>query len=161
LSSFLHYNKGYLGIFLNKKDRFHVGAFKEQCSFLDGIVEMMNIEGGFALHMFSLPSTLIILLFVGRREGIYYILTIMNIFQVFFSVLVAAFAFGYSIPIVGEISQAIGSGSNVFEILDEVPEIDPYHEGGLIMSTVFGAIEFKNVRFRYPTRTDVQVSIQR
>ena len=79
--------------------------------------------------------------------------------QVFFSVLVAAFAFGYSIPIVGEISQAIGSGSNVFDIVDQVPIIDPYREDGLRMKKLKGEVEFKEVRFSYPTRGDVQVLI--
>lgn len=49
------------------------------------------------------------------------------------------------------------AASRVFEIIDRVPEIDPYSLVGRALPTVRGKIEFKGVTFAYPSRPTDQV----
>lgn len=56
--------------------------------------------------------------------------------------------------IYGQIQKAIGSSERVLEILDETPE---YATADFQKVPMHGAVEFDQVRFRYPTRTEVEV----
>lgn len=49
------------------------------------------------------------------------------------------------------------SAGSIFAIIDRVPEIDSNSSSGIIPEVTNGAIEIKNVTFRYPTRPDVEV----
>lgn len=70
-----------------------------------------------------------------------------------------AFSLGNALPFINAVSTAIGAASNVFNIIDRVPNIDPYDTKGLKLHKVKGHIEFKNVGFTYPARQEVQVCI--
>lgn len=80
------------------------------------------------------------------------------LFQVFLSVVTGALGIGNSLPNVIEIATAIGAAATVFEIIDNVPKIDPYSKEGQTITDMKGTIEFKNVYFSYPTRQQVMVS---
>jgi ABC-type multidrug transport system fused ATPase/permease subunit len=56
--------------------------------------------------------------------------------------------------IYGQIQKAIGSSERVLEILQEAPEIS---SANFQIVPVKGNIQFKNVRFTYPTRPEVEV----
>lgn len=49
------------------------------------------------------------------------------------------------------------AASRVFEIIDRVPEIDPYSPVGSTLPSVRGRIEFRGVTFSYPSRPGDQV----
>jgi ABC transporter fused permease/ATP-binding protein len=55
--------------------------------------------------------------------------------------------------IYGQVQKAIGSSERVLEILDEEVE----SEGGDVALDFKGKIEFKNIRFHYPTRPEIDV----
>ncbi|MEN2280568.1 ABC transporter transmembrane domain-containing protein [Algoriphagus sp. SE2] len=55
--------------------------------------------------------------------------------------------------IYGQVQKAIGSSERVLEILDEETE----SEGGDVALDFQGKIDFKNIRFHYPTRPEVDV----
>jgi ABC transporter fused permease/ATP-binding protein len=55
--------------------------------------------------------------------------------------------------IYGQIQKAIGSSERVLEILEEEPESTQ----GMVEGEFHGKIKFENVRFRYPTRPEVEV----
>lgn len=80
-------------------------------------------------------------------------------FQVFFSVLVGAFALGNAVPFISTVAIAQGSGSIVFEVIDSKPDIDPYSKEGFIPDNIEGRIKFKNVTFKYPERPQIQVRL--
>lgn len=80
-----------------------------------------------------------------------------SVFTVFFSVMAGAFSLGNALPFINAVSTAIGAASNVFNIIDRVPNIDPYDRRGLKLHKVNGHIEFKTVEFTYPARQEVKV----
>ncbi|GAV06617.1 hypothetical protein RvY_16576 [Ramazzottius varieornatus] len=90
------------------------------------------------------------LLLKGERE-------VGEIFTVIFSVVIGAFSIGIASPHLAVIATAKGAAATVFEVIDSVPNIDAYSESGLKPQQCHGKIEFRNVKFRYPTRPDVQV----
>jgi ABC-type multidrug transport system fused ATPase/permease subunit len=55
--------------------------------------------------------------------------------------------------IYGQLQKAIGSSERVLEILEEEPESTQ----GMVAADFLGKIKFENVRFRYPTRPEVEV----
>ncbi|KAL5234824.1 hypothetical protein ACI65C_002234 [Semiaphis heraclei] len=80
-----------------------------------------------------------------------------SIFTVFFSVMAGAFSVGNALPFINSVSIAIGAASNVFDIIDSKPNIDPYSSKGKKINKIQGKIEFKNVNFAYPTRCSTLV----
>lgn len=44
------------------------------------------------------------------------------------------------------------AAGRVFEIIDRVPEIDPYSSDGRTLSSVRGRIDIKGIKFAYPSR---------
>ncbi|XP_022176200.1 multidrug resistance protein 1-like isoform X2 [Myzus persicae] len=80
-----------------------------------------------------------------------------SIFTVFFSVMAGAFSVGNALPFINSVSIAIGAASNVFDIIDSRPNIDPYSTQGKKINKIQGKIEFKNVNFAYPTRRSIPV----
>ena len=47
----------------------------------------------------------------------------------------------------------------IFEIIDREPPIDSLSDGGHKPDRIVGEVEFKNVDFTYPSRTEVQVGL--
>ncbi|XP_050434282.1 ATP-dependent translocase ABCB1-like [Adelges cooleyi] len=76
-----------------------------------------------------------------------------SIFTVFFSVMAGAFSIGNALPFLNSVSIAVGAASTIFEIIDNNPKIDPYSTQGKKLKKIQGKIEFKNVKFAYPTRS--------
>lgn len=62
-----------------------------------------------------------------------------------------------SLSYFAQFAQGTVAASRVFEIIDRVPEIDPYSTDGRRLSSVRGRIEFKGVSFVYPSRPDTQI----
>lgn len=80
-----------------------------------------------------------------------------SVFTVFFSVMAGAFALGNALPFVNAVSAALGAASSIFDIVDRVPDIDPYSPKGLKPKKVEGRISFRDVTFRYPARPEISV----
>lgn len=62
-----------------------------------------------------------------------------------------------SLSYFAQFAQGTVAASRVFEVIDRVPEIDPYSPVGRTLPNVRGKIEFKSVSFSYPSRPDSQV----
>jgi len=69
-----------------------------------------------------------------------------------------AFSVGNALPFINSVSIAIGAASNIFNIIDNKPKIDPYSSQGKKLNKIQGKIEFKNVNFTYPTKCSISVS---
>ncbi|XKL66216.1 hypothetical protein PGB90_009636 [Kerria lacca] len=80
-----------------------------------------------------------------------------SVFTVFFCVISGAFSAGNALPFIHAIAVASGCATSIFDIINRVPDVDPYSKSGLKPVSVNGAIEIKNVSFKYPTRPEVEV----
>uniref|UniRef100_A0A8C5FRD0 ATP-binding cassette, sub-family B (MDR/TAP), member 4 n=1 Tax=Gadus morhua TaxID=8049 RepID=A0A8C5FRD0_GADMO len=76
---------------------------------------------------------------------------------VFFTVLIGAFSLGQTTPNFQAFASARGAAHKVYNIIDNTPSIDSYSESGLRPDSIRGDIEFRNIHFNYPSRSDVKV----
>lgn len=76
---------------------------------------------------------------------------------VFFGVLSGAQNMGLTSPHLEAFAVARGSAAAIFQVLDRVPAIDSLSKEGKRFEAVNGEIEFKNVKFCYPARKNIQV----
>ncbi|XP_055338409.1 ATP-dependent translocase ABCB1-like [Paramacrobiotus metropolitanus] len=83
--------------------------------------------------------------------------TVGEIFTVIFSVIIGAFSIGMAAPHLATIATAKGAAATIFEVIDSAPTIDSYSDAGARPDKCEGRIEFRNIKFRYPTRPDVEV----
>ncbi|XP_048408710.1 ATP-binding cassette, sub-family B (MDR/TAP), member 4 isoform X1 [Stegostoma tigrinum] len=83
--------------------------------------------------------------------------TIGKVLTVFFSVLIGAFSIGQTSPNIEALGNARGAAYVIFNIMDQEPLIDSFSESGHKPDQVKGDVEFMNVRFKYPSRPDVEI----
>ncbi|XP_075128118.1 ATP-dependent translocase ABCB1-like [Leptodactylus fuscus] len=83
--------------------------------------------------------------------------TVGDILTVFIAVTVAAFSFGHAAPTFEAFASARGAAYSVFSIIDSEPSIDSFSTTGFKPDKIRGDIEFRNVKFTYPSRPDIQV----
>ncbi|XP_046965723.1 ATP-dependent translocase ABCB1 [Vanessa cardui] len=76
---------------------------------------------------------------------------------VFFGVMMGSANFGISSTLMEVFGVARGAGAQIFNLLDNIPYINPLLNQGVTPSTIEGNIELKNVIFHYPSRPDVPV----
>ncbi|KAJ8553234.1 hypothetical protein K7X08_023912 [Anisodus acutangulus] len=75
----------------------------------------------------------------------------------FFGVNVGGRGLALSLSYFAQFAQGTVAATRVFEVIDRVPDIDPYSPEGRRLSTIRGKIEFKSVTFAYPARPTVQI----
>ncbi|CAH1643412.1 unnamed protein product [Spodoptera littoralis] len=76
---------------------------------------------------------------------------------VFFGVMTGSANFGISSTLMEVFGSARGAGAHIFNMIDNVPTINPLQNRGTVPSNIEGNIELKNVEFHYPSRPDVPV----
>lgn len=76
---------------------------------------------------------------------------------VFFSVMNASMNFGISSTYIEIFSKAKASGGKIFAIIDSIPVINMSINKGKKLESIKANIEFKDVKFHYPTRKDVPI----
>ncbi|XP_061366245.1 ABC transporter B family member 21 [Gastrolobium bilobum] len=80
-----------------------------------------------------------------------------DVFRVFFALTMAAVGISQSSSLAPDSSKAKTATASIFEIIDRKSEIDPNDESGSTLDSVKGEIELLNVRFKYPSRPDIQI----
>ncbi|KAJ4835577.1 hypothetical protein Tsubulata_007808 [Turnera subulata] len=77
--------------------------------------------------------------------------------EVFFCLTMASIGISHSGTVTSDSTKAKAAAASVFSIIDRKSKIDPSDESGTILQDVKGEIELHHVRFKYPSRPDVQV----
>ncbi len=93
-------------------------------------------------------------LWYGGREVVLGYMTIGDLTQFLLYLMIVAIGVGSLGSLWGDIMAGIGASQRVFEILEK-PILDA--ENGQEIRHFQGHIEFKNINFSYPTRSDLQV----
>lgn len=81
----------------------------------------------------------------------------MQFFLVFASIVFGAQSAGTIFSFAPDMGKARHAASELKTLFDRVPEIDTWSEEGESVETMDGAIEFRDVHFRYPTRPEQPV----
>ncbi|KAI8147824.1 putative ABC transporter protein [Fennellomyces sp. T-0311] len=80
-----------------------------------------------------------------------------NVLVVFMGMMMGSMSLLQVPPNLSAVSSACGAAHRIYTTIDRVPEIDPDNEQGLTPSVLHGDIEFRNVKFKYPTRPDLVI----
>uniref|UniRef100_A0A8C6RUJ7 P-type phospholipid transporter n=1 Tax=Nannospalax galili TaxID=1026970 RepID=A0A8C6RUJ7_NANGA len=83
--------------------------------------------------------------------------TIGNAMTVFFSILIGAFSVGQAAPCIDAFANARGAAYTIFDVIDNNPKIDSFSERGHKPDNIRGNLEFTDVHFSYPSRTNVKI----
>ncbi|KAK4351185.1 hypothetical protein RND71_030498 [Anisodus tanguticus] len=73
------------------------------------------------------------------------------------SFVLGGLSLGMALPEVKYFTEASVAASRIFDRIDRVPEIDGEDTRGLVLENIRGEVEFRNVKFTYPTRPDTVV----
>ncbi|EIE81858.1 hypothetical protein RO3G_06563 [Rhizopus delemar RA 99-880] len=122
-----------------------------------GIKRGITIGAGFAFFMFFLFCCYALILWYGTKLVTEGKLSGSTVLVVFLSMMMGCMAFIRLPTNLSAVSGACGAAYKIYEIIDRVPDIDPDSEQGVIPTSVQGALEFKNVMFKYPTRPDLTI----
>lgn len=76
---------------------------------------------------------------------------------ILFGVIMGAQNLGFSSPHLESFATARGAAQSIFSTIDRKSNIDPLETKGSRPEKVIGNIEFENIYFRYPARSDVEV----
>ena len=93
-------------------------------------------------------------LWFGGREVIAGSLTAGELVQFLLYLFVVAIGVGSLGSLWGDLMAGVGASQRIFEIIERVPA---FADTGKTLPMVRGEVEFSQVRFSYPTRTDVEV----
>ncbi|KAI8878309.1 P-loop containing nucleoside triphosphate hydrolase protein [Backusella circina FSU 941] len=112
---------------------------------------------GFGSFMLVLFSTFGLAFWYGAsliREGKMNGATVM---VAFYAMMMGTMSLNMLPPNLSAVSSAAGAAYKIFETIDRVPEINKQATGGIVPTQLEGRIEFKNVKFHYPTRPDITI----
>ncbi|PIA29148.1 hypothetical protein AQUCO_06200022v1 [Aquilegia coerulea] len=74
-----------------------------------------------------------------------------------FSVMIGGLALGQSAPSMAAFTKAKAAAAKIFYTIDHKPQIDRNAESGVVLETITGHLELKDVKFSYPSRPDVRI----
>jgi ATP-binding cassette subfamily B (MDR/TAP) protein 1 len=80
-----------------------------------------------------------------------------DVLSTFFGILMGAFSLGQISPYMPDFINGKAAGARVFSIINRQSEIISDKEGGKKIESLKGEIEFKNVKFSYPTRPETLI----
>jgi len=80
-----------------------------------------------------------------------------KVLEVFFAVVMGAFALGQASPGITALSLGQAAAFKAFETINRVPTIDSYSEEGTVLKKIEGTIEINDIHFKYPTRTEQKI----
>ncbi|KAM3340523.1 putative ABC transporter B family member 8 [Capsicum galapagoense] len=73
------------------------------------------------------------------------------------SFVLGGLSLGMALPEVKYFTEASVAASRIFDRIDRVPEIDSEDTRGLVLENIRGEVDFRNVKFTYPSRPDTVV----
>jgi ATP-binding cassette subfamily B (MDR/TAP) protein 1 len=125
------------------------------------IVKSTFITGlSFGFSQFVIFITYAVVFYSGGKFIMAGSLNFGNMMRAMFSILFAAFGLGQAQQYLGDLSKAKVAIDSIFQILDSESTINPLDDNERLKKNaddLKGKIEFRDVTFSYPTRTDTTV----
>ncbi|ORX45112.1 P-loop containing nucleoside triphosphate hydrolase protein [Hesseltinella vesiculosa] len=112
---------------------------------------------GFGFFMFILFCTYGLAFWYGAQLVMQGEFEASQVLVVFFSMIIGAFALLQLPPNISAVSSAAGAAYKIYATIDRVPEIDSDSKEGIQPDNLQGEVEFKDIKFVYPTRPDVTI----
>jgi ABC-type multidrug transport system fused ATPase/permease subunit len=122
-----------------------------------GIARGRVLGLGFGTFMFILFATYGLAFWYGSQLVMAGEFDASQVLIVFFAMIIGAIALLQIPPNISAVSSACGAAYKIFETIDRVPEIDSDSKEGLQPEHIQGEIEFRDIKFVYPTRPDVTI----
>ncbi|KAI8086524.1 P-loop containing nucleoside triphosphate hydrolase protein [Halteromyces radiatus] len=122
-----------------------------------GIMRGRVLGFGFGTFMFILFSTYGLAFWYGSHLVMAGEFDASQVLIVFFAMIIGAIALLQLPPNISAVSSAAGAAYKIFATIDRVPEIDSDSKEGLTLEKVHGDIEFRDIKFVYPTRPDITI----
>ncbi len=110
-----------------------------------------------AIVIFLVFASIVVVLWVGAQDVLAGSITPGRLGQFILYAVFAAGGLSELSQVWGEIAQASGAAERIFEILGVEPQIKPPLRPAAFPKSEAGAVEFRDVDFAYPTRSDVAV----
>ncbi|KAI9294859.1 P-loop containing nucleoside triphosphate hydrolase protein [Neoconidiobolus thromboides FSU 785] len=123
----------------------------------EGRKKSITIGIGVAIIFFAIYCGYAIAFYYGGELINWGLIGSGKVVNVFFAILLGAFSLSNVPPHFQAVTYARGAGAKLFEAIDRVPPIRSNSKEGEKLSQIVGEIEFKNIRFAYPSRTEVQI----
>ncbi|KAI3855241.1 hypothetical protein MKX03_026099 [Papaver bracteatum] len=80
-----------------------------------------------------------------------------TVFAVGAAIAIGGLSLGAGLPNLKYFFEAVSASERMMEVIKRVPEIDSDNMGGEVLETVSGDVEFKNVKFAYPSRKETLI----
>ncbi|KAK6009324.1 ABC transporter, ATP-binding protein [Ostertagia ostertagi] len=124
-----------------------------------GILKNLFVGLSFGLMGLTNFSSFALAFYIGITWTVDGHLQLQDLMTTFFSVMMGSLALGQAGPQFAVLGAAQGAAASIFEVLDREPEIDSTSSKGRRDMRIKGNIEVKNVIFNYPSRPDIQITI--
>ncbi|XP_059614190.1 multidrug resistance protein homolog 49-like [Phlebotomus argentipes] len=130
------------------------GVKKSFFSGLQSGVMWFLVFGGFGLAFFYGIHLMVLDFQLPEEERTY---TIRSIVLIVLCMITGSQFVTFAIPSLETIFSAKGTSTAIYEVINRKSKINPYSKNGKTVEEFKGNIEFKNVRFHYPSRKDVKI----
>ncbi|VAH78734.1 unnamed protein product [Triticum turgidum subsp. durum] len=136
---------------------------KCQASMKQGIRSGMVGGVGFSFSNLMLYLTYALCFYVGAQFVHDGKSTFQNVFRVrytrlvYFALVFTAFGISQTSDMASDSTKGRESATSILAFIDRKPKIDSTSDEGIKLEKVDGTIEFNHVRFKYPSRPDVQI----
>ncbi|KAG0304485.1 Multidrug resistance protein 1 [Linnemannia gamsii] len=126
-------------------------------AFLHGKKRAIVTGAGVGAFMFILFATYGLSFWYGAHQVFDGHMTGGQVINVFFGMIMGAFALGNIGPNAAAFASAQGAAYQIFKTIDRIPTIDSSNPGGAKPENVAGHIVVTDVDFHYPSRPDVPI----
>ncbi|KAF9092990.1 Multidrug resistance protein 1 [Mortierella sp. GBA35] len=126
-------------------------------AFVNGRQRSIVTGTGVGAFMFILFSTYGLTFWYGAHQVYDNNMTGPQVINVFFGMIMGAFALGNIGPNVAAFASAQGAAYSIFKTIDRIPPIDSSNPNGAKPENITGHIVVTDVDFHYPSRPDVPI----
>nr|QUF59438.1 ATP-binding cassette transporter Abcb1-like1-2 [Brachionus angularis] len=138
-----------------------IKKYSERLDHAENMAKKKGLYSGFfggisnGLMTLSFPIGIVYGIYLNQLDCVYY--SAKNVIMAFFCLFTTNYSIGQALPYLKELAEAKGGAKKIFDILATSSKIDVFESKGLKLDNLKGDIEFENVHFSYPNRSDAKI----